>query len=243
MGVISHNRAQALGLLGDPVRRRVYAAVAEATEPMGRDATASAAGVPRSTAAFHLDRLAAAGLLAVEYRRLSGRSGPGAGRPAKLYRAVAGELAGSIPERHYELAGELLARAAEQADADGIPVREAIAAQAHGLGAQIGADCASTEAALTACGYEPADDGCGGVLLQNCPFHALAARHTDLVCTANLALVQGMVAATGDRRTPQLSPREGHCCVQVRALPDPSAQAHNRAASGEHPTRTRSGSP
>ncbi|UUT35012.1 helix-turn-helix domain-containing protein [Microbacterium elymi] len=135
MSVLSGNRADALGALGDPMRRRVYDVVARAHDAVGRDAAAAAAGIPRSTVAFHLDRLVEAGLLTVEYRRLSGRSGPGAGRPAKLYRAVAGELVGSIPERHYEVAGDLLASAAERADRDGVPMRDAVTAQAHELGA------------------------------------------------------------------------------------------------------------
>jgi predicted ArsR family transcriptional regulator len=235
MGVISENRAAALGELGDPIRRRVYDIVANAQDAVGRDAAAAAAGIPRSTVAFHLDRLVDAGLLTVEYRRLSGRSGPGAGRPAKLYRATAAEVTGSIPERHYELAGELLAAAAERADRDDIPMRDAVPAQARELGAQIGTECRSVEAALDACGYRPASDGAGGVVLENCPFHALAARHTQLVCGANLALVQGMIDATGDERTPHLVPRDGHCCVEVRARED--------AARREHPTPTQRRSP
>jgi len=232
MGVISGNRAAALGALGDPVRRRVYDVVAREQDAVGRDAAAAAAGLPRSTAAFHLDRLVEAGLLSVEYRRLSGRTGPGAGRPAKLYRATDRELVGSIPERHYELAGELLAAAAERADRDEIPMREAVPAQARELGSRIGAECATLEAALTACGYDPAADERGGVLLKNCPFHALAARHTDLVCGANLALVQGIVEGAKDARTPHLIPREGHCCVELRRADDAAAREHPTSAEG-----------
>ena len=53
---------------------------------MGRDQAAQGVGVPTHTAKFHLDRLVDEGLLEVEFRRLSGRTGPGSGRPAKLYR-------------------------------------------------------------------------------------------------------------------------------------------------------------
>jgi predicted ArsR family transcriptional regulator len=232
MGVISDNRTAALGALGDPVRRRIYDVVAGAHDAVGRDAAAAAADIPRSTAAFHLDRLVEAGLLTVEYRRRSGRSGPGAGRPAKLYRATSGELMGSIPERHYELAGELLAAAAERADREAVPMREAVPAQARELGAQIGADCESVEAALTACGYQPDTGEDGAVRLENCPFHALAARHTELVCGANLALVQGIIDGTGDARTPHLVPRDGHCCVEVRALTEAARREHPTSAAG-----------
>jgi predicted ArsR family transcriptional regulator len=74
-----------VAVLADPVRRSLYSHVAAQPEPVGRDAAAATAGISRSLAAFHLDRLVEAGLLAVTYRRLSGRTGPGAGRPAKLY--------------------------------------------------------------------------------------------------------------------------------------------------------------
>lgn len=213
--MVEENRIGAIAALGDPVRRRLYRLAAE--RPIGRDEAADAVGIPRSTAAFHLDRLAEAGLVAVTYRRLSGRSGPGAGRPSKLYAATSTDVAGSVPERHYELAGGLLASAIERADADGVPVREALAAEAYATGAEIGAVHAPLDTALERCGYEPADDGAGGVLLENCPFHALATAHTDLVCGANVAFVRGLAEGAGDAREAALAPRAGHCCVVVRA--------------------------
>ena len=79
----------AIGSLTDPTRRRLYAFVASPIEPVGRDEAADALGIPRQTAAYHLDRLADEGLVDVEFLRLSGRTGPGAGRPAKLYRGPA----------------------------------------------------------------------------------------------------------------------------------------------------------
>ena len=54
--------------------------------PVSRDDVAGALGLARATAAFHLDRLVADGLLDIHFERRSGRTGPGAGRPAKLYR-------------------------------------------------------------------------------------------------------------------------------------------------------------
>src|SRR4051812_16724284 len=98
--MVAPNRVGAIVALGDPVRRRLYRLAVE--RPIGRDEAAEAAGIPRSTAAFHLDRLAEAGLVTVSYRRLSGRSGPGAGRPSKLYSAASADVVGSVPERHYE---------------------------------------------------------------------------------------------------------------------------------------------
>ncbi|MDR7190370.1 putative ArsR family transcriptional regulator [Microbacterium sp. BE35] len=246
MSILTPNRAEAVAALADPQRRELYCLASE--RPIGRDEAAAALGMPRSTAAVNLDRLADAGLLAISYERRSGRTGPGAGRPAKLYRAADAELAATIPERHYELAGELLAAAAAVADERGVPVRDALEAEAFAAGAAIGAGCADLEAALTLCGYAPcakdaaaadgAEDAAGptrpeaprdapaarggavgttaDLVLENCPFHTLAARHTALICGANLELVRGLATATGDERTPVLAPAAGRCCVEIR---------------------------
>ena len=148
------------------------------------------------------------------------RSGPGAGRPAKLYAAASADVIGSVPERHYELAGELLASAIERAENERMPVRDALRAQAHDTGAAIGTAAGGLDEALAACGYAPAEDHEGardGVTeMVNCPVHALAAAHTDLVCTANLALLEGVVEATEATRTPVLAPSAGRCCVVLR---------------------------
>src|SRR5215813_12899059 len=117
------DRLAAIALLDDPVRRRLYDYVASGPGPVGRDAAADALGMPRSTAAFHLDRLAEAGLLSVEFRRLTGRSGPGAGRPAKLYSRAERDLEVSFPQRRYDLAADVLAAAIEAADDGTRPVR------------------------------------------------------------------------------------------------------------------------
>src|SRR5439155_17066178 len=82
---------------------------------LGRDQAARALGVSRALAAFHLDKLADAALLEVAYRRLSGRAGPGAGRPNKLYRRSSRQIDLTLPARRYELAGRLLATAMSEA--------------------------------------------------------------------------------------------------------------------------------
>ena len=106
VSALNPNRAEAVAVLADPQRRELYRLASE--QEISRDDAAAALGLPRSTAAMHLERLADAGLLAVTHVRRSGRSGPGAGRPAKLYRAASADVAASIPERHYELVGDLL---------------------------------------------------------------------------------------------------------------------------------------
>src|SRR3954452_21880701 len=163
MDPIAPNRVDAVGVLSDRLRGALYRLVAASDRPLSRDEAAAAAGAPRSTAAFHLDRLVEAGLLEVEHRRLSGRSGPGAGRPTKLYRATQTEIMASVPERHYEVAGELLASSIERAERDGTSARDALAVEAHELGLGIGRSHPSLGDALTLCGYAPSEDGSGGL--------------------------------------------------------------------------------
>src|SRR5439155_9153327 len=96
--------------LGDPVRRALYRYVVAQPGPVSRDQAAVGVGVPHHVAKFHLDKLEADGLLEVEFSRPPGRGGPGAGRPAKLYRRASREVAVSLPERRYDLAGRVMAR-------------------------------------------------------------------------------------------------------------------------------------
>src|SRR5579871_3156353 len=89
---------ESIAALDEPVRRRLYLYVA-ANGDSSRDDAARAAGISRSLAAFHLDKLVEEGLLEAVYRRLSGRSGPGAGRPSKLYRRSRREVHIDLPPR------------------------------------------------------------------------------------------------------------------------------------------------
>ena len=163
----------AVAALADPVRRGLYDYAAKSDHAIGRDEAASALGLGRSTAAFHLDRLAQEGLLEVEFRRLGGKTGPGSGRPAKLYRRPATEVSVSLPERRYELAGHVLASAIEQADETGEPVRDAVRRLAADAGRAAGAAAGSFEEALESNGFEPRTEPDGDVVLGNCPFHQL----------------------------------------------------------------------
>lgn len=207
----------AIAALGDPLRRELATFVYDNAHPVSRDDAAAALGIARSTAAFHLDRLVTDGVLDVEYKRLSGKSGPGAGRPSKLYRRVDEEISASIPPRHYDLAAELFAESVSRAENEGMPVREALDEVATETGATIGAAAESLTAALTAGGYEPRDDGEGGLYLTNCPFHSLTRRHSELICTANVALLTGLARGANDTDNEicQVPPVDGRCCVRV----------------------------
>ncbi|WP_449064801.1 helix-turn-helix domain-containing protein [Planomonospora algeriensis] len=125
-------RISAVAALDEPTRRQVYEHVTGEREPVSRDEVAAALGLPRTTAAFHLERLAGQGLLDVVFERRTGRTGPGAGRPAKLYRRPACDIAISLPERHYDLAGLLLADALVEAEHSGGTPRAALDRRATG---------------------------------------------------------------------------------------------------------------
>lgn len=214
-------RLAAVTALDDPTRRALLAFVARSVEPVGRDAAADAFGLPRSTAAFHLDRLADQGLLDVIYQRRSGRTGPGSGRPAKLYRRSGREVSVSVPERHYELAAGLLAAAVERAASSGMPVTETLAEAAEQAGRALGAGSGDLAEVLEAHGFEPRTEPDGTVVLGNCPFHQLVADHPQTVCTMNLHLLRGAACACGaDPGALRLDPAPGRCCVTIRTAPD-----------------------
>jgi predicted ArsR family transcriptional regulator len=221
-----------LASLGEPARRALYLYVAGRPREVSRDEAARVAGISRSLAGFHLDRLVEEGLLEASFRRLSGRSGPGAGRPAKLYRRSNRQVEVTLPERRYELAARILASAIDASDAP--KTRKALVKTARGIGEQIGADARSRVGsrpgrkrllarmvdALSAQGYEPEAAG-GELRLRNCPFHALVAEHTDLVCGMNLALIEGVVEGLEfPAAKPVLAPTPGMCCVCVRVEPN-----------------------
>ena len=204
-----------LATLTDPVRRGLYEHVAAQAEPVGRDAAAEATGITRRLAAFHLDRLVEAGLLSVSYRRLTGRTGPGAGRPAKLYaRPPEEEVAVSVPPRDYELAARVFIRAA---DSLGRRAGAAVDEAAADIGRQLARDAppGGVEALLRSAGYEPYRDG-ESLRLRNCPFHRLAQEHRTLVCTANLHLLRGAAGERAPHADVELVPTADECCVRIR---------------------------
>ncbi|TYB41441.1 helix-turn-helix transcriptional regulator [Actinomadura chibensis] len=204
---------EAVALLQDPVRRRLYEFVAARGREVGRGEAAEAAGVTRTLAAFHLDRLVEAGLLEAGSRRLSGRSGPGAGRPAKVYRRAAGERGVSVPARDYRTAAGLLAEAAEAAGLDR-EVQDAARRRGRALRGPAESCGGLDDLAdlLRSRGYEPVvDDGEGVLRMRNCPFHAVAEMFPPLVCGMNLALLEGLTEGSAVRV--RMDPRPGWCCV------------------------------
>ncbi|WP_433272211.1 helix-turn-helix transcriptional regulator [Actinosynnema sp. CS-041913] len=132
------SHVSAVAALDEPTRRRLYDFVVRHPAPVSREEAAEAVGIPRTTVAFHLDRLVAEGLLEVVHERRTGRTGPGAGRPSKLYRRSAEQIAVSLPDRRYELAGHLLADALSEAEGTGEPPRAVLHRRARELGKDLG---------------------------------------------------------------------------------------------------------
>jgi predicted ArsR family transcriptional regulator len=128
----------------------------------------------------------------------------------------------SVPERHYDLVGGLLAAAIAESTDTGAPVQEALDRTAYEAGRTIGAAADNVLAALEETGYEPRreDHDSGVVALGNCPFHRLAQQFTTLVCGMNLQLLRGLADGAGDTsHLVVLDPSPGHCCVRLHPAP------------------------
>lgn len=214
--------------LADDTRRSLYLYVCAQPHPVSRDQAARAAQVPMHTAKFHLDKLESVGLLRSSYARTSGKSGPGAGRSAKLYERSDVELDVSLPERDYVLAGELMAQAIARSARDGDDIATALTAVAREQGARLaagqasqGADAATAfaiaETTLHGLGYEPRIED-NRLVMANCPFHQLAGAHTELVCGMNHDMLSAYTetVAPGVLRA-DLDPAPGRCCVTLCA--------------------------
>ncbi len=220
-----------LAALGDPIRRGLYEFVAAQLGPVSRDMAAAGTGVARHVAKFHLDKLEEEGLLEAQYARPTGKRGPGAGRPTKFYRRSSREISVSLPERHYDLAGRLLAQAITASQNRSVSIEVALKESASRYGhvlaeeveGNLGPSPKSTEVvesvsqALTAHGYEPRRDG-DRILLANCPFHALAKEYTSLVCGINHDLISEMVKVLPTSLEAKLDPAPERCCVTLSVI-------------------------
>jgi len=209
-----------LALLADPIRSALYNFIAASHGEVGRDEAARAVGANRSVASYHLDRLAAEGLLEVDFRRLSGRQGPGAGRTAKVYRRAEREIGFTLPPRRYERASRILATAFDRLPEG---ARDALVAAAREEGARLAAldpgdgdGLSGLMASLVRHGYEPVASN-GEVRLHNCPFRPLAQNHRRLICGINFELLGALLErlASQDLET-VYDPRPEWCCVVIR---------------------------
>ncbi|HSS36132.1 MAG TPA: transcriptional regulator [Patescibacteria group bacterium] len=236
-----HDPVAAIASLDEPNRRRLYDFVVGRHEPVGRDEAAAEAGMSRELAAFHLDRLVAAGLLETEYKRLGGRSGPGGGRPAKLYRRSGRDLSVSLPQRDYRRAALLMAEALDELGGSDPAPSRAVAdvararGKADGLEARRNAGPRASRRRLRSAlvellrhaGYAPeVATESGRIGLRSCPFDGLVTAHRDLTCGMNVAWAEGVVDGLGQAGlSARLDPADGFCCVAFDSAP-----AHRAAA-------------
>ena len=224
------DRWTAAAALVDRSRRALYQHVCHQDRPVSREEAANATGVSRALAAFHLDKLVEVGLLRARYEpsphrpRTRGRA-PKVYEPAPERLDARDGLVITIPERRYRLLAEILADAVAQDPGDaGQAARERAHQRGRDLGRQLRAHEAAPAVAdvLAELGFAPAPEPDGRLLLHNCPFHALATRHTALVCGLNHALLTGLLEGlAADRVRADLVPRPGACCVTVRPTAEP----------------------
>jgi predicted ArsR family transcriptional regulator len=227
-------RIAGIAALDQPVRRDLYRLLcASGGGWTSRDEASDALGVGRPLAAFHLEKLVDAGVLETRFERRTGRTGPGAGRPAKLYRPVDSEVTASVPARHYDLAGSLLATAVAESTRTGEPVADCLRVAARDAGRAVGHnarvaletddpavdDEGAVLAVLRDHGYEPTPVADGDVALANCPFHRLAEQQRPLVCGMNLDFLGGLLDGFDPAESlgARLQPEPGYCCVRVSA--------------------------
>ena len=207
-----------MATLVDPSRRALYDYVRRQDHPVGREEAADATAMSRNLVAFHLDKLVDAGLLAARYEAPGGQP-RGRGRTPKVYEPIGDGLAVTVPERRYELIAEILAEAVASGRH---PVGDAAAGAAYrrgrDLGGRLRADGVPLMDALAGLGFEPVRTP-SSVRLGNCPFHALAARHTELVCGLNHSFLGGLIEALGTDADARLAPRPGACCVELVTPP------------------------
>jgi predicted ArsR family transcriptional regulator len=216
----------AVALLAEPVRQRLYLYLRERHEPVGREEAARHAGIAVKLAAFHLDRMADAGLLEVEYRRLSGRVGPGAGRPAKLYSVSSRSFSVVIPQTRYALAASMMATALS-AGSSGAASADSLQDVATSVGERLGDDIRrqartkgarreAVERKLKQLGYEPRVQESGELTLRNCIFSELSMSHRELVCPMNAAFVAGLLGGARLRSLHvERRMAEPTCCVRI----------------------------
>lgn len=221
-----------MSVLDDELRRQIFLFARREDRAVSREEVGRELGISTKLAAFHLDKLVERGLLEAHYARPLGRSGPGAGRSAKYYRPSNLEVEVSVPPRHYDFAGSLLAEAVES-QAPGETGRQAANRVARAKGMELGQQVrrelgrgrVGPERALTVAeqvlegrGYEPSRQTEGEIRLRNCPFHRLARQSQDLVCGMNHAFIEGFVRGLGNVSVEvSLEPTPGNCCVAIRA--------------------------
>lgn len=205
-----------LDAAGDPELRRALLAARSSAAPVTADDLADALGIHRNVARARLERLVETGALETSYERRTGRSGPGAGRPAKTY-AVAPELTAlEFPVRRYEtLIGLLLDRLPGDGEAVGAAFgRELAAAAAIERAAALPAAAESVCAAVRRLGYQASvlEASATTALLRTptCPLRPLVAARPE-AAVLDRGMWAGLVGAALELDPQQVDCRGEHC--------------------------------
>lgn len=224
-----HRDVPALSALSEPVRDRLYRFIRAGGRPVTREEAAVGVGISPKLAAFHLEKLLAAGLLEAAASSGEGRRRT-AGRSPKLYSISDRDFSVTIPPRRYEFLGEILLEALDGMDgrsANRALVAAARAGRASGqriraekrLG-RVGPERAlgAAEEFLAEAGFEPHRSDPQTLVMKNCPFRTLAQRWPELVCEINHAYLESLVEGIGSERVAAVRrPPNGTCCVALEA--------------------------
>jgi predicted ArsR family transcriptional regulator len=137
----------------------------------------------------------------------------------------------SIPERRYDIVGEIMMAALADGSMESPRdlARRIAYDKGHSIGEEIKAELrlrppgseralSVAEETLAGYGFEPYRDGEGAIALRNCPFHDLARRDPDLVCGLNREFIDGLLRGLGnDSVEAALEATPGQCCVKLAA--------------------------
>jgi predicted ArsR family transcriptional regulator len=214
--------------LGDPTRRGIYLAVRQSPDPVTSSQVAELFSIHPNVARHHLDRLAEDGYLRITHERRSGRSGPGAGRPAKCYEATSKGLS-LHPGRRYDLLVELLVRVIDRLRPDGIGSIAEQVGRSYGeeLAASIGTPedpgyeevLAALVKVMSGVGFELSADPAAQVLLtSHCPFGEAATDHPEVICSLDRGMVAGIMGVLRHACSPVVIPHselDQDCVTQV----------------------------
>jgi len=197
-----------LRALGDGTRRAILLAFLDDPRERTVDEVAAAAGIHRTAAFNHLERLAELGYLATDRRRGT------RGKPANVYRLRVGAVELSYPARlHRHLAGLLataigrLGGAGRAASREvGLEFGRSLGRPASGVGEAL--------APLEALGGRYAPESADVLVAANCVFQEACQESREVVCGLHAAILEGTLAAAGHPGSvAPLGPRTGGGCA------------------------------
>ena len=221
-----HQLGELTGSLGDATRRGVYIAVRESSEPVTAGQIAEMFDIHPNVARHHLDRLANDEYLTVTRKRPAGRTGPGAGRPAKCYTSSNKEIDLHYPARRMDLLTTMLLDVIGEVAPDKAAAVAREIGYGHGqrVAEEIGlpSDEGFTQSvravamAMTGLGFVMEAEADQSRLVTNhCPFGQTAINHPEVVCSLDQGLIAGLMASVDTTWEPVVFPhsKSGEVCV------------------------------